>query len=183
MNVSLPTVRLSADDRPGEPITAYAINAAQRTGANRGSLGASLLLPLEQDRSLPAIPLLVWGSLCWNGESEGIPIPAQTPSRMTIPTMLSVPVTDEQIARLESKRAGGQTLLDIRLNVLADISGRVVTCSSGGYPTMVVIPRDEWHKILSMLGYGERRLIEFPPAPKTNNAVAAVQRVVTSPLR
>ncbi len=170
MSISLPRINFSADDRPAAPVAAYEVNAAQRTGGNRGSLGTSIQLPLEPVRALVGVPLLVWGTLSWNSEHEGIAIPAQSVSRMTIPAMLSIPITDEQITRIETKRAGGPALFDLRLKSLVLVDGNVASCTSDNFPTLIVIPLDEWIKILAMLGYGERRLIELPPAPAAKSA-------------
>jgi hypothetical protein len=107
--------------------------------------------------------LIVSGVLSWTGELDGLIIPAQ-PIVNNRP-FLSAPISDEQIVRIERKRAGGQVMLDLRLNGIGTVSNSTWVLSSNFAPT-VVVPRDKWLEVLVALGAGTRRIVELPPPPE-----------------
>jgi hypothetical protein len=121
------------------------------------------MIPIQRDTRFQGTPLIVSGVLSWTGELDGLIIPAQ-PIVNNRP-FLSAPISDEQIVRIERKRAGGQVMLDLRLNGIGTVSNSTWVLSSNFAPT-VVVPRDKWLEVLVALGAGTRRIVELPPPPE-----------------
>lgn len=121
------------------------------------------MVPVERDNRFQGTPLLVSGQLRWSGEPDGLMIPTQ-PLPANRP-FLVVPITDEQIARIESKRAGGQATFDLALSAIGIVSNSTWILSPSFAPP-VVVPRDDWLKVLEQLGAGSRRIVELPAPPQ-----------------
>ena len=144
------------------------------------------MLPLQLMSNFPpqirATPFLIGGSISWHGENDGLPISAQP--WLFNQQHLSISMTDGQIERLEQKRAGGQAMFDLRLRGLGSINGAISVISTTHTPT-IIIPRDEWVRVLAMMGHGTRRLIELPPPPSGVGGEwdAAAERIVAGSAR
>jgi hypothetical protein len=86
-----------------------------------------------------------------------------------------IPVSDDQLARLETRRAGVEPDFAVRLDGLAqreaqgaadrtpDLAVRAVT--AGQYAQRLGVSRDAWARILDACGFGLRRMVELPPPP------------------
>lgn len=61
-------------------------------------------------------PFLFEGTFCWPGEHVGLMIPLQTVGGGT--AELNVPISDEQIASLERKRAGKELRVELDLRAV-----------------------------------------------------------------
>ncbi|MGH7747331.1 MAG: hypothetical protein ACREQ5_21620, partial [Candidatus Dormibacteria bacterium] len=125
--------------------------------------GPTLALPVQLRAESSMRPVLVVGTLCWPSELSGLPVPAQPILRN--PVELRIPLSDEQLARLEAHRAGHELALELRLRGLAQFNTSTIPVSSGHNPTTILIPRDRWLAVLDQCGFGKRRLIELPPPP------------------
>jgi hypothetical protein len=163
MRSTLPHVDLQRPDKPGHIAISFEINALQQFGASAGVLGKNLRVPLRQEPGFGGAPLMVSGILKWSGDPYGLVIPAQVWTWNM--QHVFVPVTDEALLRIEQRRAGDQAVFDLYVTVLARVEAEIVALESA-HPGTFVIPREEWAKILAMLGHGVRRLVELPPAPE-----------------
>lgn len=110
-------------------------------------------------------PLILGGSLCWAGETDGLSVPAQ-------PLLLNrnefvVPIADEQLVRFEDRRAGGEATLSLQLWGIAEQSpsGPVEAVTCGTFAQTFSVPRDCWLEVLDQCGFGKRRIVELPAAP------------------
>jgi hypothetical protein len=161
-------IDLQLDTAPGHIVFAFECDSARQSGGYRSVFGPMLTLPLQPVINFPpqrrAEPLLVGGTLRWNGENDGIPIAAQP--WVINQNRISILLTDGQLERIEERRAAGtgQALFDLSLRALALVDGTTKVLSLP-FPALLVIPRDEWVRILDMMGHGVRRLIELPPPP------------------
>lgn len=161
---TLPTTQLYRDNDQTRVIFTAEINP-QAFLAQRSSLGVVLRIPVMLTPLTSATPLALCGTLGLPNEQCGIPIPEQPFSRHD--QYLDVPISDEQIARLERARAGKQLVLEIKLRGLAMISDSLAIVASNFAPPLT-IARDEWLGILEQLNAGRRRLVELPVAPRTD---------------
>ena len=164
--MSLPRIDLSRDDNPGFTMATIEFDP-NRFGAIRTSLGQTLRVPAQVTQDSRIKKLLVSGIVSWSGEQDGIPIPAQP--IVFNENFFSVPISDEQIARFEGKRAGQVAVIELRIRAFA-IVDNVAVILTASFPATVVVQRDEWIKVLEMLGWGTRRLIELPTFPKERGA-------------
>lgn len=149
-------------------------------GGGRTAFGPFLRLQLQWPYD-PVIPrhraLAVQGALLWSADPGGygglaIPLQAVTPNG---PVM--IPVSDDQLARLEERRAGGEPNFAVRLEALAqrealsgsdltlDVAVRTVTHGYGNMAQQLPVSRDTWARVLDQCGFGLRRMVELPPAP------------------
>jgi hypothetical protein len=101
--------------------------------------------------------VLVGGTLGWPGELSGLAVPAQPILRN--PAELRIPLSDDQLARLEARRAGAELILDLRLWGLAQFNAAPIPVTSGYNATTIPIPRERWLVVLAECGFGQRRLI------------------------
>ena len=150
-------------------------DVARRLNADRSTFGGIIKLPVEMSHELKRTPLMLSGALRFAGEQEGLAIPAQTP--LVNENTLRIPISDEQLQRLEDKRAGGAPMFDLTLRGIGTVNNEVVILNCT-HPLNLPIPIEEWIKVLDQLGFGKHRLIELPPVPKRNEKVwneAAVQ--------
>jgi hypothetical protein len=166
MRSTLPHVDLQKSDNPGMTLLALEINPSQGVLGQAGTLGMSLLIPVRVSVPNTAVPLSVSGTICWANEQSGMYIPSQLFTFHT--RYLKVPITDEQVARLEARRAGAQVFLKLELEVVATLEGSIVLLTMMNQTTFT-ISQPEWSRILFELGYGSRYLIELPPAPAAAN--------------
>ena len=168
---TLPTVQLYRDSNPGQIIFNVEVNP-QALLAQRTSLGAALRIPAALTPVVHnAHPLTLYGAIGLPNEQGGISIPDQPFGRYD--QYLEIPMTDEQLARLERARAGQQLVLEIRLRGLAMI-GETPVIVAANYAPSLTIPRDEWLRVLEQLDGGCRRLIELPAPPRTDGMWARV---------
>ena len=153
------------DDATHNLVAQFECDSARRFSAARSYAGGVLKIPFMETRPSyrnDVAMLTVFGFLCWHGEPDGLLIPAQPVNRNVY--HLETPFTDEQIERFEKRRAGAAPMLELRLRGVASVNGTSTPITTnGGVP--IYIPVEEWLKILAMLGWGQRRLIELPPAP------------------
>jgi hypothetical protein len=149
-------------------------DVARRFNGDRSTFGGVLKLPVELSRDLPGTPLMLAGTLRLTGETEGLSIPAQT--MLVNENTIRIPISDEQLARLEDKRLGKAPMFELFLRGIGTVDGSIVILNSH-HPVNLPVPLEEWLKVLDQLGFGKRRLIELPPAParagKTWAAAAA----------
>jgi len=147
-------------------------------GGGRNAFGPFLRLQLywPYDANIPPHrALAVQGALLWGGDPEGsgglaIPLQAVTPNGPVL-----IPVSDDQLARLEERRAGVEPDFAVRLDGLAqregqggadrtpDLAVRAVT--AGHHPQRLGVSRDQWARTLDACGFGLRRMVELPPPP------------------
>lgn len=80
---------------------------------------------------------------------------------------LAIPVSDDQLARLDERRAGNEPRFTLHLWGTAQetATGTLRNVRGGNFPTNVQVPRDQWLVILKACGFGERLLIELPAPP------------------
>jgi hypothetical protein len=168
MRSGLPHVDLHRDDKPGHTLVSFEINAAQQFGAVSGTLGKALRVPIRVEDGYSGRPLFLAGSLFWHSDGYGANIPGQTYTWGM--THLNVPITDEQIRSLEERRAGATLMFGLHLTGLAVVDGDAVPVSAI-YPATIIVPIDDWLKILASLQFGVRRLVELPPAPKNLSGI------------
>ena len=166
MRSTLPHVDLHKHDYPGTTLLAFEINPGQGVIGQAGSLGMTLQIPLRVSVPNTATPLSLSGTICWANEQSGMNIPTQLFTFHT--RSLRVPITDEQIALLEARRAGGQVSLELVLEVVALLDGSILLLTSMNR-TGITISQPDWIRVLSELGYGRRHLIELPPNPAGSN--------------
>lgn len=144
----------------------------------RNVFGPFLRLQLQwpYDANIPRHrALAVQGALLWGGDPDGsgglaIPLQAVTPNGA-----VNIPVSDDELARLETRRAGVEPDFAVRLEGLAqretqgaadrtpDLAVRAVT--AGNYPQRLGVSRDAWARALDACGFGLRRMVELPPPP------------------
>lgn len=149
----------------GEHLLTFQTNAAQ-TAASRSVAGGLLQLPFasvpSEGQRPPFEVVLISGFLCWGNEPSGLLVPAQ--AVVYGMQYLDVPITDEQIERLERLRDGGDALFALQVRALVRIPDGVVAANLT-HATQYTIPREKWLALLEQLGFGKRRLIELPSVP------------------
>jgi hypothetical protein len=153
----------------------FQFDMALRLDVDRSTFGGLLKVPAELSNELHGIPLMIAGTLKLAGEREGLAIPAQTP--LVNENTLRIPISDEQIARLEEKRAGNAPTFELLLRGVASLDGSTVIVNST-HPVNLPVPLEVWLKTLDKLGFGKRRLIELPPIPARDGVTweaAAIQ--------
>lgn len=158
----LPRVDL-LDDTTMQIAVTLECAAITHLNAARSFAGGVLRIPLRQIFAQPnTVPLMFYGMLTWNDEHDGLVIPGQPYTRNL--AYVEAPISDEQAERFERKRLGREAALHLRLRGLVAVSGatKAVTMMS---PTPLMIPLETWLRVLSALGYGERRIIELPAPP------------------
>ena len=158
-------IDLSPEDRPGAPAITIECDPV-RFGGTRSSFGSTLWLPASMNSIDGAKLMAIGGWLRFPNENDGLAIPMQPLTRNE--PFLRVPILDEQLARLERKRAGQVLMLDVVLRGTGfyGAAGAVPVTFSANFQPTIVVQRDEWLKVLTMLGAGQRRLIELPAAPR-----------------
>jgi hypothetical protein len=156
-------------DAPGYTgtIVRLEFDVARRFTADRSTFGGVLKLPVEISQGFSGTPLMLAGWLRVAGEAEGLAIPAQ--SIIMNENSIRIPISDDQIARFEEKRAGAEPTFELMLRGLAGKNG-LVSAVSATSALYLVVPLPEWLKVLDQLGYGRRRLIELPAIPIRDGA-------------
>jgi hypothetical protein len=161
-------------------------DVAQRFNADRSTFGGVLLLPAELSQGFKGAPQMLAGTLRLTGEREGLTIPAQ--SMIINENAIRIPISDDQVARLEAKRSGAEPIFELSLRGTGIVDGVTVVLDSS-HPVNLTIPLPRWLKALEGLGFGRRRLIELPPPPTREGALweaasaqiqAAAGRLATS---
>jgi hypothetical protein len=161
-------VDLHPDTQPGT--IAFVIDCdLMRFSGTKSSMGSTLWVPVQIVQRNSAQLLALGGWLRFAGEEDGLAIPLQALGMND--GMLRTPVTDEQIARIERKRAGGPAYFELVLKGIGSFGGAGGAVFSAMFNPPVVVPRDEWIKVLERLGAGLRRLIELPPAPRAKGGL------------
>jgi hypothetical protein len=165
-----PRMDFQQDNAPSQSLLAFEFELARCRGLH-STFGPVFMLPIKRVPNFPlppeprADPLLVSGSLSLVGEPCGLAIPGQ--SWLFNQSELAVPITADQLERLEQKRAGMEPIFELRLQVIGFANGVPMALSPISYhPITLIIPRDQWLRVLDTMGHGLRRLIELPPAPK-----------------
>jgi hypothetical protein len=164
-------------DAPGQIVLRAEADPGHFSGG-RNAFGPILLLRLQwlYDASIPRHrPLAVQGTLQWGADpngSEGLAIPLQA---VTLNGPVRIPVSDDQLAQLEERRAGGEPDFAVRFEALVqreapagadrtpDLAVRTVTHGYMAQP--LAVSRDAWARILDRCGFGLRRMVELPPPP------------------
>jgi hypothetical protein len=137
-------------------------DVAQRFSADRSTFGGVILLPAELSQGFKGAPLMLAGTLRLTGEREGLAIPAQ--SMIINENTIRIPISDDQVSRLEEKRSGAEPIFELSLRGTGILDGVAVVLNSA-HPVNLTIPLPRWLKALEGLGFGRRRLIELPPPP------------------
>lgn len=165
-----PRMDFQQDNAPGQSLLAFEFELARCRGL-RSTFGPIFMLPIKRVPNFPppsepqADPLLVSGSLGLVGEPCGLAIPGQ--SWLFNQSELAIPISDDQLERLEQKRAGTEPIFELRLQVVGLSKGVPIVLAPVSYhPVTLTIPRDQWLRVLDAMGHGLRRLIELPAAPK-----------------
>ena len=161
MPTTLPNIQLCRDDQPGSILATIECNPIH-FGAVRSALGQALRVPARLTDDSRAKNILACGTLSWSGEQEGISVPAQ-PLVFNHSSLL-VPVSDEQIAQIEAKRAGNPAIFELRIQAIGSVDGNSAILI-GQQPAVMTLGRDAWLTALGALGWGKRRLIELPAFP------------------
>src|SRR5271170_3559334 len=95
-----------SEARPGTPKAVVEIEPSRVTGTRSpfGPLLQIFIQVIYEDGK--DMPLIFEGMLCWPNQNVGLHIPLQTVGRGT--ATLVVPISDQEIASLEQRRAGGE---------------------------------------------------------------------------
>ncbi|MDQ6942328.1 MAG: hypothetical protein M3169_07395 [Candidatus Eremiobacteraeota bacterium] len=156
-----------------------------RLQGSRSAFGAALQLGVSTPYEQPSkdVPLLFYGSLAWANQTDGLQIPAQSIRGGT--SALAVPISDVQIAAIESVRKAAEPCFSLRLRMIAqNEKGEVRHYGGlGGQDSYnYVVPRDRWHDALDLCGHGRIRIVELPPPPEPASADwnAAAEALVAS---
>lgn len=160
---TLPRVDFQVDSNPGQIVACLEINAAQRLGGYSSTIGNGLMLPVELMRGYTARILMLSGMLRFAGDTYGLTIPAQPLAFND--GFLQAPISDEQVRRIEERRSGEGAIFELLLKAIGIVDSAPVVLVPI-VPTSIVVPRDEWIKVLAALGFGLRRLIELPAPPQ-----------------
>lgn len=165
----LPRLDFTVHDRSGQIVFALELDPTRTRGA-RPTFGPLVYFSVTQVRDATGPfgthrPLMLGGSLCWTGETDGLAVPAQP--LLLNRNELAVPIADEQMARLEDRRAGGEATLSLQLWGIAEqsASGHVEAVMCGTFAQTFSVPRDRWLAVLDQCGFGKRRIVELPAAP------------------
>jgi len=102
--MTLPSIDFFRDGIIGTTVATVRCNIPTRIRGQRSTVGPVLQLPLEAVHERSAKIMMLYGVLKLAGENEGITIPAQ--SFVINDTQLRIPMTDEELARIETHRAG-----------------------------------------------------------------------------
>ncbi len=118
-----------------------------------------------------AQPLAMGGVLSWETEhGNGLLIPQQPAYGGTTP--LIVPISDHQLASLETIRASGEAKFTLTLHALARREdGSAAVYKSWG-PLPYTVPRDKWKEALAGCGYSKIQIVELPVPPDVKDAWA-----------
>lgn len=112
--MALPRIAFELDDQPGWSLYALDIEPARFRGS-RSVFGATFHLPVSlftfPERSCR--PSLFAGALCWADEPDGLAIPLQP--LLFNRSELAIPVSDDQLARLDERRAGNEPRFTLHL--------------------------------------------------------------------
>jgi len=149
-------VRLNFSDENG--LAHYFLEAdSARLSGSRSAFGAALLISMLTPHPQPTndVPLLFFGALTWANENEGLPIPAQ--SIRGGHSALVVPISDAQIAAIESVRKAGDPFFALRLALIAQNERGEVRQYGGqggmdSYP--YTVPAEVWYRTLDACGFG-----------------------------
>lgn len=164
--MALPRITFDIDDQSGRAIHALDIEPSRFRGS-QSVFGATFHLPVSlftfPERSYR--PSLFAGTLCWADEPDGLAIPLQP--LLFNRSELAIPVSDDQLARLDVRRAGSEPRFTLYLWGTAQeiATGTVRNVRGGSFPTNVQVPHNQWLVVLKACGFGERQLIELPAPP------------------
>lgn len=158
-------IELGPDDRPGTPGISIECDPDRLLGT-RSAFGSTLWFPAKIVSTSSSRLMALGGWLRFANEGDGLAIPLQ-PLTSNEP-FLRVPITDEQIARLEHKRAGQVLMLEIILRGTGfyGTAGAAPATFSATFQPPINVQRDAWVKVLAAIGAGQRRLIELPAPPR-----------------
>jgi hypothetical protein len=137
----------------------------------RSAFGAYILIMgLLEAEPTKAQPLEIGGWLSWPGDAGiGLIIPRQPVAGGT--TGLTVPISDSQLASIESRRCGGEPNFEIVLTALARRSDQQTASYRFSWsPQPFPVPRDRWADALAACGHGRIRIIELPVAPNIGDS-------------
>jgi hypothetical protein len=157
-------IDLSPDDRPGTPAISIECDPDRFLGS-RSAFGSTIWFPAKIVSATSTKLMAIGGWLRFANENDGLQIPMQ-PLTFNEP-FLRVPISDEQIARLERKRGGQILMLEIVLRGTGfyGTAGAAPATFTASYQPPINVQRDAWLKVLEALGAGQRRLIELPAPP------------------
>src|SRR5579875_517057 len=164
----LPRLDFAAHDHPGQIVFMLELDPERTRGA-RPTSGPIVYLNLTQPRDRSGSsgthePLWIGGWISWTGENDGLLIPAQPP--LLNRSEFAVPLSDDQLTRIEERRSGGGATFTLQLwGVARASSGLVESVTSGTFAVPFSVPRERWLEVLTQCGFGKRRIIELPPAP------------------
>lgn len=178
MTTTLPGIDFFRDGVIGTIVATVQCNIPKRIRGQRSTVGPVLQLPLEAARERSAKIMMLYGILKLPGQGEGVTIPAQ--SFLVNDSQLRIPMTDEELARIEAHRAGKEVGFELWLRGWVMLENQLIALASNNQGVYLSIPREDWIRLLGECGYGTRRLIELPPAPgrdqqKWDEASALIQ--------
>lgn len=106
--------------------------------------------------------LLLGGQLRCQGEHYGALIPLQV---IAPPDYLNVPLTDDQLFRIEARRKADRAHFELCLRGQLTIANEVVrdVQSDVSYNPRLDVPQDRWMDVLLGMDFGKRQLVELPP--------------------
>ena len=157
----LPSFFLARDSGNGGTLVKINIDPSRLSSAS-SSLGFTLNLPYEIEFATCEVMQLS-GTLAYYGEYYGIAIPNQP--RLFNQSHLGIPISSEQLARLERKRAGSDLTFDVSLAGFVSVADGVLNVKASN-PTTIHIPREVWMRVLQTFDGRHHRLIDLPPVPE-----------------
>ncbi len=111
--------------------------------------------------------------LCWPGEHVGLAIPLQSVGRETADLM--IPISDQQIASLERKRAAKELRFELDLRAIGTPGEAGVIGRYSQNPRITLdVPRDRWNDALNAFRIGVVRIIELPVSPAADEPLKTV---------
>lgn len=134
----------------------------------RTTFGAEWYVPLLF-KGMAGRPLAASGTLAWATENGyGLQIPMQPVGGGSC--ALTVPISDHELARIDERRAGGESLLQLSLNVLALRPNGTTAIYKPYGPLNYTIPLHRWIAMLADTGFGKIQIVELPVPPDANGA-------------
>jgi hypothetical protein len=162
---TLPQINLIVDIN-GHHAAHFEINP-QRFAGIRSTTGAILYVPVEAAHGHPARILMLSGVLTMSGDPDGLMIPAQ--AFAVNDSGLRVPISDDQLERIEQRRSGAAPLFELTLRGVGSLASETYVLVSNDR-ALISVPLEKWIEVLAAVGFGQRRLIELPPPPSRPGA-------------
>jgi hypothetical protein len=119
----------------------------------RTAFGAEWYVPLVF-KGVEGRPLAASGTMAWATENGyGLQIPTQPVGGGSC--ALTVPISDHELARIDEKRGGGESLLQLIFNVLALRPNGATAIYKPYGPLNYTIPLHRWIAMLADTGFGK----------------------------